>query len=193
VWAFVWIEQAHDRAAGLAAAAAALSRPNGVVVLIALVVAVGFAPRRIMRIAAPVVAAVAGWVLFNAVQAGDPFRFFDAKTAWREITVLNFVERPTPNALLHVALAAIALALVLIGRRRIPHSWSWFTVLYLLPSLALGVVGLARYATETFAPYIAGGSLLERRHNTTIRLLFAALIIIQACCAFYFITNARLI
>ena len=193
VWAFVWIEQEHDRAAGIAAAVAALSRPNGVVVLIALLVAVGFTARRVMRIAAPVVAAVTGWVLFNAMRTGDPLRFFNAKTAWHEITMLNFIDRPTPNALLHITLAGVALALLLIGRQRIPRSWSWFTVLYLLPSLALGVVGLARYATETFPPYIAGGSLLERRDTTTIRLLFAALIVAQACCAFYFIADGRLI
>jgi hypothetical protein len=163
------------------------------VVLIALVVAIGFAARRLMRVAAPVVAAIAGWVLFNAVRAGDPFRFFDAKTAWHEVTVLTLVERPTADALLHVTLAGVALALVLVGRRRFPRSWSWFTLLYLLPSLALGVVGLARYATETFPPSIAGGTLLERRDATTIRLVFGALLIAQACCAFYFITDVRLI
>jgi len=193
VWAFVWIEQEHDRAAGIAAAVAALSRPNGVVVLIALVIAVGFAARRVVRVAAPVVAAVGGWVLFNAARTGDPFRFVNAKSAWHEITALTFVERPTPNALFHLTLAAGALVLVFIGRRRIPRSWSWFTVLYLLPSLALGVVGLARYATETFPPYIVGGSLLERRDAARVRLVFAALIILQACCAFYFIADGRLL
>jgi len=127
------------------------------------------------------------------MRPGDPLRFLDAKRAWHEITVLSLAERPTSNALFHVALAAIAVALVFIGRRRLPRSWSWFTLLYLLPSLALGVVGLARYATETFPPYIAGGDLLERRGNTTIRPLFAALVVAQACCAFYFITDGRLI
>ena len=105
-----------------------------------------------MRVAAPVVAALGGWVLFNAVRTGDAFRFFDAKTAWHEITVL-----------------------------------------YLLPSLAFGVVGLARYATETFPPYIAGGDLLARRDVTTIRVLFGALVIAQAGCAFFFIADGRLI
>ena len=193
VWAFVWIEQEHDRAAGLAAAVAALSRPNGVVLVIALTIAVGFAARRVVRVAAPVVAAVGGWVLFNAARTGDAFRFFDAKSAWHEITVLSLVERPTPDALLHITLAGIAVALVLIGRRRFPPSWSWFTVLYLLPSLAFGVVGLARYATETFPPYIAGGDVLARRNATTIRVLFGALVIAQAGCAFYFIADGRLI
>jgi len=193
VWAFVWIEQEHDRAAGIAAAVAALSRPNGVVLMIALVIAVGFAGRRVVRIAAPVVVAVGGWVMFNAVKTGDPIRFLDAKAAWHEITVLTLVERPSATALLHVALAGLALTLVLIGRRRIPRSWSWFTMLYLLPSLALGVVGLARYATETFPPYIACGALLERRDATTIRLVFATLIVAQAGCVFYFITRHQLI
>src|SRR6185312_3617144 len=103
-------------------------------------ITVGFAARRVMRVAAPVVAAVGGWVLFNAARTGDAFRFFDAKSAWHEITVLSLVERPTPDALLHITLAGIAVALVLVGRRRFPPSWSWFTVLYLLPSLAFGVV-----------------------------------------------------
>ena len=132
-------------------------------------------------------------MLFYAARTGDPFRFVNAKSAWHEITALTFVERPTPNALFHLTLAAGALVLVFIGRRRIPRSWSWFTVLYLLPSLALGVVGLARYATETFPPYIVGGSLLERRDAARVRLVFAALIILQACCAFYFIADGRLL
>ena len=66
-------------------------------------------------------------------------------------------------------------------------------MLYLLPSLAFGVVGLARYATETFPPYIAGGDVLARRNATTIRVLFGALVIAQAGCAFYFIADGRLI
>ena len=37
-----------------------------------------------------------------------------------------------------------------------------FTVLYLLPSLGLGMVGLGRYLNECFPPFVAAGMLLDR-------------------------------
>jgi hypothetical protein len=192
VWAFVWVEEHRDLAAGVAAAVAALSRPNGVVVLVALVIGVGFSLRRMLRIALPVVGVLAGWIWYNAVRTGDPMRFLDAKRAWSEVTIIGFVNRPTPNALLHVGVAAIALTLVLLVRRRIPSSWTWYTILYLAPSLVLGMVGLARYATDTFPPAVAGGIILDG-HRSAQRRVFALLILAQIGFAFYFIADGRLI
>jgi hypothetical protein len=193
VWAFVWVEEHRDLAAGLAAALAALSRPNGIVVALALIITVGFVLERAVRIIVPVVAATSIWVLFNALRTGDPFRFVDAKAAWREIDITQFVRGPTPDALLHLVLAAVAVGLVLAASRSMPRSWTLFTVLYLAPSLALGVVGLARYATEIFPPYMAGAILLERRRRIAIRITFAVLVIAQIGCAYLFIADRRLI
>ena len=84
------------RCGWVAAAVAALTRPNGVVLVIALLIAVGFAARRIVPTRAPGRRrAIAGWLWFNALRTGDPIRFLTAKSAWREITLIGFLNRPT--------------------------------------------------------------------------------------------------
>jgi len=162
-WAFLALEERHDLTAGLAGAAAALARPNGIIVVVVLVVATGFAVRRVVRVAGPAAIAIGGWIAYNTLRTGDALRFLNAKQAWREVNFVGFVEHPTPNAALHFAVAALALVLVCLCRRRFPPTWTWYTAVYLVPSLALGIVGLARYATETFPPYIAAGTLIEKR------------------------------
>jgi formate hydrogenlyase subunit 3/multisubunit Na+/H+ antiporter MnhD subunit len=62
----------------------------------------------------------------------------------------------------HLTLALAALAALVIERRRMPRAWMAFTAMWLLPSLYLGMVGLGRYAANTFPPFIAAGSILER-------------------------------
>jgi hypothetical protein len=193
VWAFVLVDERRDLAAGMATALAALSRPNGVVVLIALAIAVGFALRRMMTIAIPVVVALAGWSWFNAVRTGDPLRFYNAKGAWREVDIVDFVTHTHLNAALHLVVAAVAIAVVVLARRRIPASWLWYTILGLAPSLLFGMVGLARYATDSFPAPIAGAILLEGRAASTKRNVFFALVAIQVGLAVYFIGTRRLI
>jgi hypothetical protein len=191
-WAFLALEERHDLTAGLAGAAAALSRPNGIIVVVVLVFATGFVARRIVRVAGPALVTISVWIVYNALHTGDPFRFVSAKAAWHEVDLLGFVERPTPNAVLHLAVAVLALVVVFLSRRRFPRAWTWYTALYLLPSLALGIVGLARYATETFSPYIATGVLIEKRPQA-IRWVIGALVVAQVACAFLFIGRGTLI
>jgi hypothetical protein len=115
-----------------------------------------------------------------------------AKAAWHEVNIVGFLERPTPNAALHLSVAALALVVVLVSRRRHPREWSWFTFLYIVPSLALGVVGLARYTTETFPPFIAAGALVAKRP----RLLVWAIVLLatgQGVCAYLYIGRGTLI
>jgi len=191
-WAFLALEEDHDLTAGLAGAVAAMSRPNGIIVVVVLIFTTGFVARRVIRVAGPAFVALGVWILYNALRTGDPLRFVNAKAAWHEVDFVGFVERPTPNAVLHLAVAVVALAIVFASRRRFPAGWTWYTVLYLLPSLALGIIGLARYATETFPPYIAAGSLLEHRRQVvgwTIAVLVAA----QIACAFLYIGRVTLI
>ena len=59
VWAFVLVEDHHDLAAGLVAVGSALVRPNGLVLAVALVVAVWWSWRRVLAVAGPSVVAVA--------------------------------------------------------------------------------------------------------------------------------------
>jgi GT2 family glycosyltransferase len=191
-WAFVFVDERRDLAAGIAAALAALSRPNGIVVVVALVVTVGFAARRVVRVVWPVAAALGAWVWFNAARTGDPVRFLDAKRAWHEVTLVGFLDRPTPVVAWHLAVAVVAFGLVLAARKHIPLGWTCFTFMYLVPSLATGIVGMARYASDVFPPYIAGGTLLTRRRNT-VGAVFAVLVVAQVWFALFFIAQGRLI
>jgi hypothetical protein len=134
-----------------------------------------------------------GWLWFNARHTGDPLRFYDAKRAWHEVTIFNIVRQLTPDAVLHLGLAAIAIALVVLVRRRIPQSWLWYTVLVLGPSLVFGIVGLARYATDAFPPIIAAAMLVDRGDASTRRNLLLGLVLVQVVLVFYFVGIPSLI
>ena len=82
--------------------------------------------------------------------------------------------------------------LVCLCRRRFPPTWTWYTALYLVPSLALGIVGLARYATEAFPPYIAAGTLIEKRPRV-IGWVIGSLVVAQIGCAFLYVGHGPLI
>ena len=193
VWAFVLVDEGQDLAAGAAAAIAVLARPDGFLVIIVLLFVVRRAPARVARIVGPGAAGLALWFSYNRIRTGDALRFFDAKAAWHEVDLLSFVEHPLMNATVHLAIAAGAVALVLAARRRLPTSWIAFTVLYLAPSLVLGVVGLGRYANDTFPPFVAAGDLLEDRRVRTIRAAFGALVVAQVVLAYWFIAKRHLL
>jgi hypothetical protein len=191
-WAFVFLGERRDLAAGALAAVAALSRPSGAVVVIALAVGVGWAAPRLARIVTPTAGALVAWMGFNAVRGGDALRFLTAKAAWHEVDVVGFLLGPTRTPALHLALAALAFGVVLVARRLLPRSWTWLTVLYLLPSLAFGVVGLARYASEIFPPYVATATLLRRR-PAILPTVFGLLVVAQVACALIFVTGHSVI
>jgi hypothetical protein len=191
-WAFVFLDERRDLAAGVLAALAALSRPNGAVVVIALAVAVGWSTPRLARLVAPTAGALIAWMGFNAVRGGDPLRFLSAKAAWHEVDLLGFLLGPTATPALHLALAALAVGVVVAARRNLPSSWTWFSVLYLLPSLALGVVGLARYASEVFPPYVGAATLVQRR-SAVLPTVFGLLVAAQIGCALLFVTGHSVI
>jgi hypothetical protein len=127
------------------------------------------------------------------LRTGDPLRFYDAKKAWHEVNLLDFVTHWSSDAALHLAIAALAVAVVVAARRRIPASWLWYTIFGLVPSLVFGMIGLARYAADSFPPAIAAGILLDGRAASTRRHVFGALIVAQICLALYFIGLPRLI
>jgi len=181
VWAFVWWEEGRLPAAGVAAAVATLVRPNGAVVVVALVVAVlvahrqaaadrppagsGAGPtpwRALAWTAGPAAVAFAGWCALQWRWAGNPLTFWRAKSAWDEVQLWEFVADPRRSELPHVLFGLGALALVAAVARRLPVGWTVFAVLYLAPSLLLGVVGMGRYATECFPVAIAAAVVLRR-------------------------------
>jgi hypothetical protein len=162
VWGFLLVEDRHDLAAGVLAAGVALVRPNGLVVALALVIAVK-SWRRALVVAGPAVVAVVGWCLYCADRTGDPLVFLSSKSRWQEITFVGLFEGHVKWSVLpHVVLAVGALAVLFVQRRRIPVAWLVFGALYLVPSLQLGMVGVGRYANECFPPFVAAGQILER-------------------------------
>jgi hypothetical protein len=163
-----------------------------VVVVVALVIAVGWSGTRLVRVAGPAVGALGAWMAFNALRSGDALRFLDAKSAWHEVDLLGFVLHPSATPALHLALAALAIGLVLAARRLLPVSWTALALLYVLPSLALGMVGLARYASDVFPPYLAAATV-GRRRPAILPVVFAALVVGQVVCALVFVTGRSVI
>jgi hypothetical protein len=162
VWGFLLVEDRHDLMAGVLAAGVALVRPNGLVVALALVIAVR-TWRRALVVAGPAVVAVIAWCVYCADRTGDPLVFLTSKSRWQEITFVGLFEGHVKWSVLpHVVLAIGALVVLVVQRRRIPIAWLVFGALYLIPSLQLGMVGVGRYANECFPPFVAAGQILER-------------------------------
>jgi hypothetical protein len=174
VWAFVLVEDRHDVVAGIVAMGAAMVRPNGVVLVIALIVAVR-TWRRVVWVAGPSLVAVAAWCVYCWDRTGDPFIFLTTKSRWQEITFVGLFQGHVKWSVLpHVLLAIFALAVLVLQRKRLPAAWLVFGALYLIPSVQLGMVGVGRYANECFPPFVAIGQLLERWSSRTRALYFAA-------------------
>jgi hypothetical protein len=175
VWAFVLVEGRFDLVAGLVAVGAAMVRPNGAVLVIALIVAVWPSWRRAVLVAMPSLVAVAAWCIWCWDRTGDPLVFLTTKSRWQEITFVGLFEGHVKWSVLpHVLLAIGALVVLVVQRKRLPLSWLVFGALYLIPSLQLGMVGVGRYANECFAPFVGVGQLLERWSTRVRALYFAA-------------------
>src|SRR5262249_47296038 len=161
VWAFILVDEQRDLGAAVLVTAASLVRPNGIVLAVALVFVLR-SWRRVLLVCAPSVVAVALWCAACYHGTGDPIVFLSSKEGWPEVTVKAFALAPWRYDYVfpHLFLALAALGALL--RKRLPFAWTVFTVLYLLPSLGLGMVGLGRYANECFPPFAAAGELLHR-------------------------------
>jgi hypothetical protein len=172
VWAFVFVEDRLDVVAGLVAVGAALVRPNGAVLVLALIVAVWPSWRRAVLVALPSLLAVAAWCVYCWDRTGDPLVFLTTKARWQEITFVGLFEGHVKWSVLpHVVLALGALGVLVVQRKRLPVGWLVFGALYLLPSLQLGMVGVGRYANECFPPFVGIGQLLER-WSTRVRAFY---------------------
>ena len=191
VWAFVFLDEHRYVLAGLCATAATMARPNGFWIIVAIAIAIGFDFDRLLRACGPPAAALGAWMLFNLRRTGDALTFFRIKRAWREVTALGLIRHPTPGPLIHLMLAAGALALIAIEWRRLPRAWSALTVLYVVPSLALGIVGMGRYANESFAPFAAAGNVLDRSTRTVRAFVFTGLIAGQIAFAYWILAVPR--
>lgn len=165
VWAFYLLERGRDGAVATLATAAALVRPNGLVLAAALGVAALRASRslaRPLRVATPAGIAVAGWLVFLWWRTGDPLMFVTAKSAWHEVTIASLLAGTERVPKLDLAAAAFAAAVLALAWRRIPGDWLLYAALVLLPPLALGLLGMPRYTAACFPLFFAAGVLLAR-------------------------------
>jgi Dolichyl-phosphate-mannose-protein mannosyltransferase len=173
VWAFILVEDRRLMAAGLAALVATASRPNGVVVVVALLVALWYQRREdradrpdtemarsVAVLAGPSAAFLAVWCAVCWYLTDDPLVFFTAKQAWHEYTLFEWAGHA--DATMHIVLGLVLVVPFLVQIRRQPPAWIVLVALSILPSMFLGVIGLARYAVQCFPLAIAAGGALER-------------------------------
>lgn len=196
-WAFVFLHQHRDVAAGLAAAVATLVRPNGIVVVVALVVALHASTRtanaarpawstgrRLCAVCGPSMVALGVWCFQLWRWTGNPLVFVTSKAAWDELTIVTFAHTWNRDGVVHFFVAVAAFTFVFVTFRRIPVSWIVFAGLFLLPSLGLGIVGLGRYCGECFPVIIACGLALESAPRLLLRTLLAISATAMAVVAF---------
>ncbi|MGE0880844.1 MAG: hypothetical protein AB7L13_03625 [Acidimicrobiia bacterium] len=164
-WCIVALEQRHDGRAALLALLATGVRPNGALLLAAIVVGLVVkerAWRRAAVIAAPSAAFLVVWCLLLWRWTDDPFVFWTAKGAWDEVTIFEILGGPKNGEIPHVIAGGLGIAALVAWGRRMSFTWALYTVLYLAPVLLLGVVGLGRYINECFPIFIASGAALAR-------------------------------
>ena len=187
VWAFEFVEARRDVPAAVAALTAVMVRPNGFLVAIALAFAVGWHLRRVAIVCGPSAVAFGAWCLYNLDRTGDALTFYKAKDGWPEISLVDFVLRDRKIAVPHLLLAAAAALAVVLVWRRLPRSWLVLTGLVLVVPFFVGMVGLGRYAGETFPPFVAAGEILSRWPRTLVVATFGASVVVMAVCTYWVI------
>ncbi len=153
VWAFLLVEDHLDLVAGLLAAGAAIVRPNGIVVAIALVFAVRTL-RRAVLVAGPAVIVIGAWCWYCYDRTGDAFVFLTTKARWEEISAVGLFDGHAKLSVVpHGLLALGAIAVVVLQRRRIPGSWILLTAAVVAP-VSAHRHGRARAVHERVLPAV---------------------------------------
>ncbi len=168
IWAMLAVGQRRWWLAGILAGIATASRPNGAIAVVAVVaVALGLraSRRQLAALVVPSIAFLAIWMAYLGTTAGDPLLFWTAKSEWVEMTLAEFVTDPLHQrlALFHMAWLAVFMTPYLMRVRRHPPAWSLVVILGVMPALALGVVGVSRYAILAFPLPIATAEVLAER------------------------------
>ncbi|MCE2763482.1 MAG: glycosyltransferase family 39 protein [Ilumatobacteraceae bacterium] len=172
-------------AVGLCALASVASRPNGGLILVVL----GFVVwrhaglrRTLPLLVAPSVIFLTAWMIYCHSKTGDALVFLTAKDAWLERTIVDFVRHPheRPANLLHVAVFVVAATLARKAITRVPAHWSITCLVFLGPSMILGIEGLARYVTITVPVSIMVGFTISQwgapRRNSFLGVSAAAML-----------------
>jgi len=139
---------------GLLVLVVSASRPNGILIVPALLIAVWFVQRSIKNaviVATPSLTFVAIWMIYCHNKTGDALAFVHAKNTWLETTIVDFLSHPfeRPAIFLHVATFVVVAAVALPAIKKIPRWWHAISFVLLAPSLLLGVEGMARYVSLT--------------------------------------------
>ena len=172
VWALVLAEDRRWWLAGVAAAVATASRPNGVIAVVAIVVTALVARagwRAILAATVPSALFLVGWCLFLQWATGDALVFWSAKDAWVELSLSGLLADPFRYehwpGLFHLGCLLLLVIPYALRARRQPLAWAFVVVLGVVPSLLVGVVGLARYAIMAFPMPLAAADVLTARRR----------------------------
>jgi hypothetical protein len=179
IWGLVAVERRHWWLAGTLAAVATASRPNGVIAAVAIVVvALGMraSARQFVALVTPSIAVLVGWMTYLHWATGDPLVFWTAKAGWDEMTLVEFVADPLhqPLAVFHVVTFMVFVVPYLLRFRTQPPAWGVIVLLTVVPPLALGVIGLARYSVLAFPMAFATADVLSRQRSWVRILALAA-------------------
>ncbi|RIK04555.1 MAG: hypothetical protein DCC49_13295 [Acidobacteria bacterium] len=190
IGAFLLVRRERWLWAALAAVPAALVRPNGLVLAIAL----GYAAwtsggdlkerlSRLIPLGLPA-AAVTGWILALQAMSGNGFAFVSSKVAWNELAVWDAIPA-TVNLLtggsgqtlpvaaaIHLALAGLGGYVLIAGRKIYDRGWGLYCVLVMAAPAVLGIIGLARYMIALFPLYIALADLVDEGGRAERWLIF---------------------
>jgi len=149
------LQQRADRGwwvVGLMSLVVTASRPNGILVLVAVVCAIWMSQRKMINLVAatlPSLIFFLSWMVYCYNKTGDSLAFLTAKNTWLETTIVDFFADPfeRPAIVLHVATFLIATAVAFSAMKKVPIWWHVASGVLLIPSLIVGVEGLARYVS----------------------------------------------
>ena len=161
---------------GLLVLVVSASRPNGVLILPALLLAVWFVQRSIKNaliVVTPSLIFVVAWMIYCRNKTGDALAFLEAKNTWLETTILDFLSHPfeRPAIFLHVTTFVIVAVVAAPSIQKIPRWWHAISFVLLVPSLLLGVEGMARYVSLT-APLMVMVAISLAKWPKIYRLAF---------------------
>jgi hypothetical protein len=201
VWAFLAAGQRRWRLAGLCVAVAGLTKTVGFVAIVGLLVELwtqragwGHAVKLVL----PPVAALGGWIAYQAAILGEPLRFLAAERQWgRNLAPpwtafrqgLDALGGGLPYALDFVALALLV-ATAVYAWLRMPRSWAaYVTALAAALTVSARLESLDRYVLMAF-PMFAAAALATRQREWVRPLALVASLLLGVLLMQRFATGA---
>jgi hypothetical protein len=206
---FYWSRRGRFWLAGLAGAAAALTRNTGVILVLPMALyyleAHGWRLRRVDRVAASLLLVPAGLAAYLAylwARLGDPLAFLHVQTAWRRapafpaLTVYRgavafgrglyaLAAGHASHAEIHnviaFALLAIALALLVVGWRRLPAPYTAYALVAIVlplcyPTDSRPLLSMARFVAVIFPLQVSAAGGLAQHSRARLATAVASLV-----------------